>query len=67
MLTCRLVLSAGCTLRVSSEILAYESYLVACLERAAVVSYLRVTAVTVLAASFLLTFKQSPAHVLDNR
>jgi uncharacterized protein involved in response to NO len=62
MLTCLLFLNVGCTLRVSSEILAYEGYWPPAWNMLPWSAICELTAVTVFAANLLLTFKQPPAH-----
>jgi uncharacterized protein involved in response to NO len=63
MLTCLLLLNIGCTLRVSSEILAYEGYWPPAWKVLPVSAICELAAVTVFAANMLLTFKQPPAHL----
>ncbi|HZI56183.1 MAG TPA: NnrS family protein [Verrucomicrobiae bacterium] len=63
MLVCLLLLNAGCMLRVSSEILAYESYWLPAWKALPWSAICELTAVTVFAANMLLTFKQPPAHL----
>ena len=65
MLTCLLLLNIGCTLRVSSEILAYENYWPAAWHILPVSAVCELLAVTVFAANMLLTFKQPPAHLRE--
>ena len=62
MLVCLLLLNAGCLLRVSSEILAYENYWAPAWKALPWSAICELTAVTVFAANMLLTFKQPPAH-----
>ena len=62
MLTCLLLLNAGCLLRVSSEVLAYESYWTAAWAALPWSAVCELAAVIVFAANMLLTFKQLPAH-----
>jgi hypothetical protein len=63
MLVSLLLLNAGCLLRVSSEILAYENYWPAAWNALPWSAICELTAVTVFAANMLLTFKQPPAHL----
>jgi len=62
MLTCLLLLSIGCALRVSSEILAYEGYWLPAWNALPWSAICELAAVTVFATNLLLTFKQPPAH-----
>ncbi|HLJ27142.1 MAG TPA: NnrS family protein [Candidatus Angelobacter sp.] len=62
MLTCLLLLNAGCALRVSSEILAYEGYWLPAWNVLPWSAICELSAVSVFAANLLLTFKQLPAH-----
>jgi uncharacterized protein involved in response to NO len=63
MLACLLLLNIGCTLRVSSEILAYENYWPPAWKALPWSAICELMAVTVFAANMLLTFKQPPAHL----
>ncbi|HVG92470.1 MAG TPA: NnrS family protein [Alphaproteobacteria bacterium] len=63
MLLCLLLLNAGCLLRVSTEILAYENYWPAAWNALPWSAICELTAVTVFAANMLLTFKQPLAHL----
>ncbi|HEY2236535.1 MAG TPA: NnrS family protein [Candidatus Angelobacter sp.] len=63
MLTCLLLLSTGCLLRVTSEILAYENYWSPAWGVLPVSAICELAAVTVFALNLLLTFKQPPAHL----
>jgi hypothetical protein len=63
MLVSLLLLNAGCLLRVSTEILAYENYWPAAWNALPWSAICELTAVTVFAANMLLTFKQPPAHL----
>jgi hypothetical protein len=63
MLICLLLLNAGCVLRVSSEILAYESYWPPAWRILPWSAVCELMAVTVFAMNLLLTFKQPPAHL----
>lgn len=63
MLTGLLLLNAGCTLRVSSEILAYESYWLPAWKALPLSAICELAAVTVFAANLLLTLRQPPAHL----
>jgi uncharacterized protein involved in response to NO len=63
MLACLLLLNAGCLLRVSSEILAYENYWPAAWKALPWSAVCELMAVTLFAANLLLTFKQPPAHL----
>jgi hypothetical protein len=62
MLACLLLLNVGCTLRVTSEILAYEGYLPSAWRALPWSAVCELAAVTVFAANLLLTFKRPPAH-----
>jgi hypothetical protein len=62
MLACLLLLNVGCTLRVTSEILAYEAYWPSAWRALPWSAVCELTAVMVFAANLLLTFKQPPAH-----
>lgn len=62
MLTCLVLLNIGCSLRVSSEILAYEGYWPPAWNVLPWSAIFELAAVTVFAANLLLTFKQPPAH-----
>ncbi len=62
MLTCLLLLTVGCAMRVTSEILAYESYWPPAWNALPWSAICELAAVTVFAANLLLTFKQPPAH-----
>ena len=62
MLTCLLLLNIGCSLRVSSEILAYENYWSPAWRILPWSAVCELIAVTVFAVNLLLTFKQLPAH-----
>jgi uncharacterized protein involved in response to NO len=63
MLICLVLLNTGCLLRVSSEILAYESYWLPAWKFLPWSAVCELMAVTVFAANMLLTFKQPPAHL----
>jgi hypothetical protein len=62
MVTCLLLLNAGCMLRVSSEIMAYENYWPPAWKILPVSAICELAAVTVFAVNMLLTFRQPPAH-----
>jgi uncharacterized protein involved in response to NO len=62
MLVCLLLLNVGCTLRVSSEILAYENYWSPAWKILPVSAICELAAVTVFAVNMLLTFRQPPAY-----
>ncbi|MBZ5525940.1 MAG: NnrS family protein [Acidobacteriia bacterium] len=62
MLTCLSFLTAGCALRVSSEILAYEGYWPPAWSALPWSAVCELIAVTVFAVNLLLTFRQPPAH-----
>jgi hypothetical protein len=66
MLTCLLLLTAGCTLRVSSEILAYEGYWPSAWSALPWSAICELAAVTVFATNLVLTFKQPPAHLMKS-
>ena len=57
------MLTAGCGLRVGSEIGAYEGYVPSLWPLLPVSAVIEMTAVTVFAANLLLTFKSVPAHL----
>ena len=63
MLTSLLLLNAGCALRVSSEILAYESYWLPAWKALPLSAICELAAVTAFAANLLLTLRQPPAHL----
>lgn len=63
MLACLVLLNIGCMLRVSSEILAYESYWLPAWKILPASAVCELMAVTIFAANMLLTFKQAPAHL----
>lgn len=63
MLACLFLLNAGCMLRVSSEILAYENYWPAAWKTLPWSAVCELLAVTVFTANMLLTFKRPPAHL----
>ncbi|HKF21508.1 MAG TPA: NnrS family protein [Candidatus Angelobacter sp.] len=62
MFACLLLLNVGCTLRVTSEILAYEAYWPSAWRALPWSAICELTAVTLFAANLVLTFKQPPAH-----
>ncbi len=62
MLTCLVLLTVGCTLRVSSEVVAYEGYWASAWNLLPWSATCERAAVTVFAANLLLTYKQPPAH-----
>lgn len=62
MLACLLLLNVGCTLRVSSEILAYEGFWPPAWHVLPWSAICELTAVTLFAANLVLTFRQPPAH-----
>jgi hypothetical protein len=57
------LLNAGCTLRVISEIGAYEGFAPSLWPLLPVSALTEMTAVTVFAANLMLTFRQAPAHL----
>lgn len=63
MLACLLLLNIGCSLRVSSEILAYENYWLPAWRALPWSAICELMAVTIFAVNMLLTFKQPPAHL----
>jgi hypothetical protein len=63
MLACLLLLNAGCLLRVSSEVLAYENYWPVAWHVLPWSAVCELAAVTLFATNMLLTFKQPPAHL----
>lgn len=65
MLLCLLLLNIGCTLRVSSEILAYEGYWPAAWTALPWSAICELAAVTVFAVNLLMTFRQPPAHEMN--
>jgi uncharacterized protein involved in response to NO len=62
MLAGLLLLTVGCTLRVTSEILAYEGYWMPAWNALPWSAVCELVAVAVFAANLVLTFKQPPAH-----
>jgi hypothetical protein len=62
MLGCLLLLNLGCTLRVTSEILAYEGYWLPAWHALPYSAVCELAAVTLFAANLLFTFLQPPAH-----
>jgi hypothetical protein len=62
MLASLTLLIVGCTLRVSSEIVAYEGYWLPAWRVLPLSAICEVAAVTLFAANLILTFKQPPAH-----
>ena len=62
MLACLALLTVGCTLRVCSEILAYEGYWLTAWRVLPFSAICELAAVTLFAANLILTFKQPPAH-----
>jgi len=62
MLTCLLLLTAGCALRVTSEILAYEGYWPPAWNALPWSAICELAAVTVFAANLVLTFRRPPPH-----
>lgn len=65
MLLCLLLLNAGCTLRVASEILAYEGYWPPAWNVLPYSAVLELAAVTIFATNLVLTFRQPPAHEMQ--
>jgi hypothetical protein len=57
------LLSAGCLLRVVSEIAAYESYLPVMWAVLPVSAVIEMSAVTLFAVSLIATFRQTPPHL----
>jgi uncharacterized protein involved in response to NO len=66
MLAGLLLLNVGCGLRVTSQILAYESYWFPAWNALPWSAICELLAVTVFAANLLLTFKQLPAHEMKS-
>jgi hypothetical protein len=64
MLFALLSLSAGCTLRVSSEVLAYQDYAHWAWKVLPVSALLELTGVTLFAFNLIATFSSRPAHLL---
>ena len=60
-----ILLNAGCTLRVISEIGAYEGYLPSLWPLLPVSAVIEMTAVTLFAVNLGLTFLQPPAHLRE--
>jgi uncharacterized protein involved in response to NO len=58
------LLSTGCAMRVVSEVGAYEGFLTALWPLLPVSAVIEMTAVTLFAANLILTFRQSPAHLV---
>ena len=67
MLGCLLLLSLGCAVRVSSEILAYEGYWPRAWSALPWSAVCELAAVTLFAANLLLTFRQPPAHEMNSK
>jgi hypothetical protein len=67
MLGCLLLLSLGCVVRVSSEILAYEGYWPRAWSALPWSAVCELAAVTLFAANLLLTFRQPPAHEMKSK
>ena len=65
MLYSLVLLSAGCTLRAASEILAYEGYWLPAWHVLPASAIFELAGVTLFAANLLLTFKQPPAHEMN--
>lgn len=65
MFLCLVLLNVGCTLRVSSEILAYEGYWPPAWSALPWSAICELGAVMVFAANLLLTFRQPPAHEMN--
>ncbi|MDE3168001.1 MAG: NnrS family protein [Acidobacteriota bacterium] len=63
MFAAAVLLNAGCLLRVTSEIGAYESYATALWPLLPLSAVLELTAVTLFAANLALTLRQPPAHL----
>jgi len=66
MLASLLLLNTGCTLRVVSQMLAYERYWTPAWNALPWSAICELAAVAVFAANLLLTFKQPPAHEMIN-
>jgi hypothetical protein len=62
MLICLLLLTVGCSLRVTGQVLAYESYWPLAWNALPWSAICELAAVTVFAANLVLTFRQPPAH-----
>ncbi|HEU4414488.1 MAG TPA: NnrS family protein [Candidatus Angelobacter sp.] len=67
MLTCLLLLNAGCLVRVSSEILAYENYWAPAWRALPWSAICELAAVTLFAANMIVTFQMPPAHQMAGR
>jgi hypothetical protein len=67
MLGCLLLLSLGCTLRVSSEILAYEGYWQRAWSALPWSAVCELAAVTIFSVNLFLTFRQPPAHEMKSK
>jgi hypothetical protein len=67
MLTCLLLLAIGCTVRVASEILAYEGYWQPAWSMLPWSAVCELAAVSVFTANLLLTFSQPPAHEMNSK
>jgi hypothetical protein len=65
MLTCLVLLTMGCGLRVGSEILAYEGYWGGAWRALPWSAICELFAVAVFATNLVLTFKQPPAHEVE--
>lgn len=66
MFGCLLLLNLGCTLRVTSEILAYEGYWPCAWSALPWSAVCELAAVTIFASNLLLTFRQPPAHEMKS-
>lgn len=66
MLICLSLLTVGCALRVSSEIVAYEGYWAGAWRALPCSAIFELAAVTVFAINLLLTFRQPPAHQMKS-
>jgi hypothetical protein len=65
MLSCLVLLTMGCALRVGSEVLAYEGYWPPAWHVLPISAICELAAVTLFAANLLVTFKQPPAHEMN--
>ena len=66
MVTCLALLTAGCALRVSAEILAYEGYWLPAWNALPWSAICELVAVSIFALNLFLTFRQPPAHEMQS-
>ncbi len=61
------LLAIGCTLRVSSEVLAYQGFSAHAWSLLPISAVVEMTAVTLFATNLAITFMQAPAHAIRLR